>query len=158
MEKGKPMNRFLDYVSRPLTYDQLSYLHTLNGVTIEKVEVFKDFTTSLTYLIYDTYLGDDTIKNETDRLTHFNWCWKKNIENFLAEGLRFKESGEHYYYHLNYFMDIFYLSEWKDDVLFNKILFYWNEIITMNKAMTKSEYDIFIELYKIQNKHFLNNS
>ena len=111
MEKYKSGNKFIDYFSKPLTFDQLNYLNNLNSVTIEKVELFRDFTITLTYYIYDTYLGDDVMYKESDITGHFNWCWNKTISNFVKENIFFEERGEHYYYHMNYFMDTFYNSD-----------------------------------------------
>ena len=154
MDNHKPANKFIDYFSRPLTYDQLNYLNNLNGVIIEKVELFRDFTISLAKLINETYLGDDIIINDELISTHFKWCWDKTIKEFEKEKLMFKEKGEHYYYHLNYFVDIFYNSEIKDAILLAKICDFWSDIISIDKIKTRSEYDIFIELYKIQSKYF----
>jgi hypothetical protein len=154
MDKPKPVSKFIDYFSRPLTPDQISYLNNLNAVTIEKVELYRDFTISLAYIICSTYLGDDVIFNEDQINVHFNWCWNKVITDFEKEKILFKERGEHYYYHFNYFMDVFYNAEVKDDKLFDKIYNFWSDIISIDKIKTRSEYDIFIELYKVQNKYF----
>jgi len=150
-------NRFIDYYSKPLNQDQLNYLNKLNDVTIEKVELFRDFTLSLFYTVYRTYLGDDVIKNDEDMVIHFNWCWNKVIDDYSMENLFFVEKGEHYYYFLNYFTDKFYILENKDTIDLNEIVQYWSNIFSIDQIKTKSQYDIFIELYKIQNNYFLNN-
>jgi hypothetical protein len=150
-------NRFIDYYSKPLNQDQLNYLNKLNDVTIEKVELFRDFTLSLFYTVYQTYLGDDVINNDEDMVIHFNWCWNKVIDDYSMENLFFVEKGEHYYYFLNYFTDKFYILENKDTIDLNEIVQYWSNIFSIDQIKTKSQYDIFIELYKIQNNYFLNN-
>ena len=57
----KQSNKIIDYISSPLSHDRINYLNMLNEVTIEKVELFRDFIISLFYLVNDTYLGDDVI-------------------------------------------------------------------------------------------------
>lgn len=150
-------NKYIDYYSKPLTQEQLNYLNKLNDVTIEKVEIFRDFTTSLFYIVYRTYLGDDVIINNDDILNHFNWCWSKAIHNFNQENIFFNEKGEHYYYFNNYFITKFYTCENKDNILLEDIVEYWSNIFSIDQIKTRSQYDIFIELYKLQNNYFLNN-
>ena len=150
-------NKYVDYYSKPLNQDQLNYLNRLNDVTIEKVELFRDFAISLFYTVYRTYLGDDIINNDEDMLNHFNWCWVKVIDDYSMENLFFVEKGEHYYYFVNYFTDKFYMLENKDNMDLEEITQYWSNIFSIDQIKTKSQYDIFIELYKIQNNYFLNN-
>jgi len=156
MEKYKPGTKFIDYFSKPLTFDQLNYLNTLNCVTIEKVDLFRDFTLTLAFYIYDTYLGDDIIVSDENVTTHFNWCWNKTIKNLKEENIHIAEKGEHYYYYWNYFNDKFYNADNKEEYLFNFIYNFWSEIISIDKVKTRSEYDLFIEMYKTMNKSFSN--
>jgi len=74
MDKGK-INRFLEYFSKQLSFEQVTYLNTINNITQEKVELFRDFSISLTYIIENSYLGDDVIEYQDDQINHFNWCW-----------------------------------------------------------------------------------
>lgn len=156
MGNRAPIGKFIEYFSKQLSLEQIEYLNQVNRVTPEKVELYRDFIISLGYLVHDTYLGDDTIVTEEHISTHFNWCWQLNIDNFNKEHIFFKEKGEHYYYYLNYFTEMFYKNENKNDELLNKIIDFWGNILSINKLKTKSEYDIFIEVYIIQNKYLLN--
>ena len=156
MANREPIGRFIDYFSKQLSSEQLEYLNHINQVIPEKVELYCDFAISLCYLINDTYLGDDTINDEEHIQLHFNWCWNTNIENFEKEGIKFKKNGEHYYYFLNYFTEIFYQNPDKSKILFNKIVEFWDNVLSVTKSKTKSEYDIFIEIYKVQGKYLVN--
>jgi hypothetical protein len=103
-------------------------------------------------------LGDDVYTNFEDVKSHFNWCWEQNIKNFKKENINFIPNGEHYYYFLNYFIEIYYSNQDKTKLLFNKIVDFWVNIFTQTKSKTKSEYDIFIEVYKTLNKYFIKPS
>jgi hypothetical protein len=150
-------NNIVEYYSKPLSKDKVTYLNTLHAVEHEKVELYKDFIISLTYLIGDTYLGDDVMIGEEAYKNHFNWCWRKNIDNFRLENLIFEDLGEHYYYFFKYFSDVFYTRMEKTKDLIPKIINFWDDIMSLDKVKTNSEYDLFINLYKIQTKHFKNN-
>jgi hypothetical protein len=154
----EPIGKFIEYFSKPMSGEQLIYLNTINNVTPEKVDLYNDFVVSLCYLVYDTYLGDDVYTNFEDVKSHFNWCWERNIQNFKKENINFISNGEHYYYFLNYFVEIYYGNQDKTKLLFNKIVDFWVNIFTQTKNKTKSEYDIFIEVYKTLNKYFIKPS
>ena len=156
MANKAPIGRFIDYFSKQLSFEQIEYLNNINHVVIERVELYCDFAISLCHIINDTYLGDDTIMDDNHILSHFNWCWTTNVENFQKENTKFKKNGEHYYYYLNYFTEIYYKNENKNKLLFNKIIEFWESIYSFKIRKTKSEYDIFIEIYKVQDKYFLN--
>ena len=147
----------MDYFSKELTQEQITYLNTINNISSERVDLFKEFSISLTYLIIDTYLGDDTIDNQNALLSHFNWCWTNNINNFAKENIYLQSKGEHYYYFLNYFTDIFYDNPKKTDTLNAKLITSWEDTMTMDIPKTKSDYDLFCEIFKTIDKYFLKN-
>lgn len=105
-------------------------------------------------MVNDTYLGEDVIITDEEKKSHFNWCWKKNIENFSKENIIFKIKGEHYYYLLQYFLQLFYDNENKADDIFGKIIEFWRRIMSHNSIKSKSDYDIFAETYKLLDKYF----
>jgi hypothetical protein len=156
MDKGK-INRFLEYFSKQLSFEQVTYLNTINNITQEKVELFRDFSISLTYIIEDSYLGDDVIEYQDDQINHFNWCWEQNIKNFKQENIHFQIKGEHYYYYLAYFMEIYYGNSNKTKGLLNKMIDFWDDILSIDIIKTKSEHDLLSEIYKIMDKYFINN-
>jgi len=156
MDKGK-INRFLEYFSKQLSFEQVTYLNTINNITQEKVELFRDFSISLTYIIENSYLGDDVIEYQDDQINHFNWCWDQNIKNFKKENIYFQNKGEHYYYYLAYFLDIYYGNSNKTKGLLTKITYFWDDVISIDAIKTKSEHDLLSEIYKIMDKYFVNN-
>lgn len=133
------------------------YLNTINNIAPEKVELFREFSISLTYLVEDTYLGDDVIQTQDDQINHFNWCWERNIKNFNKENILFQTKGEHYYYYLAYFIDIYYGNSNKTKGLFGKIVGFWDDVLSIDGLKTKSEHDLLCEIYKIMDKYFVNN-
>lgn len=154
---GTTPKNIVDYFSKPLTSDQINYLNKLHEVTVEKCELYRDFIISLNYCIYDTYLGDDVINSEDNLLTHYNWCWQKTIDDFGEENLFFVQKGEHYYYFLNYFSDTFYNIEEKTDLDLSGTDDYWSNLFRYDANKTKSQYNIFIQVYKLMDDYFLNN-
>jgi hypothetical protein len=156
MSRGQ-IHRFLEYFSKQLSFDQMVYLNTINNITPEKVELFRDFSISLTYIIEDSYLGDDVILSQSDQINHFNWCWEQNIKNFGKENIFFQGKGEHYYYYMAYFMDIYYGNSTKTKGLFKKMVHFWDDVLSINNLKTKSEHDLLCEIYKIMDKYFVNN-
>lgn len=152
------IGRFVEYFSKPMNDDQIMYLNKINKVVFERVELYSDFVVSLCYLIHDTYLGDDVIITHDNQKNHFNWCWNKNIDNFKKENAFITHMGEHYYYYFNYFYDIFYVNVDKKESLFNKMIEFWYNTFSLIKNKTKSEYDLFIEIYKIMDKYFIKGS
>ena len=156
MSRGQ-IHRFLEYFSKQLSFEQVTYLNTINNITQEKVELFRDFSISLTYIIEDSYLGDDVIEYQDDQINHFNWCWNKVLKNFKEENIHLQQKGEHYYYYLAYFMDIYYGNSVKTKGLFKKMVGFWDDVLSINNLKTKSEHDLLCEIYKIMDKYFVNN-
>lgn len=156
MSRGQ-IHRFLEYFSKQLSFEQMIYLNTINNIAPEKVELFREFSISLTYLVEDTYLGDDVIQTQDDQINHFNWCWERNIKNFNKENILFQTKGEHYYYYLAYFIDIYYGNSNKTKGLFGKIVGFWDDVLSIDGLKTKSEHDLLCEIYKIMDKYFVNN-
>lgn len=153
MEKT-PINRFIDYFSKPLTTEQILYLNNINNISYDRVEIYHDFIISLLYTINETYLGDDVIKCDVDRLSHFNWCWNKVIDNFNEENIKIQKKGEHFNYFYNYMITLFYLDKERTDDLIKNYLIFWDDIMISIDSKTKSEYDLFVDVYKIMNKYF----
>lgn len=153
----KITGKFVEYFSKPLNSDHITYLNNINNVYVERVELYSDFIVSLSHLVNDTYLGDDVMVRAEDIKSHFDWCWSQNIKNFSQEKLNFKKAGEHYYYFLNYFTEVYYSNPEKNQLFFEeRILKFWIEIFSLSLLKTKSEYDVFIDVYKMLNKYFGN--
>ena len=132
----------------------------INNIIPENMDLYYDFTFSLYYLIVETYLGDDDNGSETkinmtdeDKKNHFQWCWKKTIENFNKESLIFNEKGDHLDYFLDFFMEIFYLQ--KEDKIKNSIPTFFTDVFDRKKPFTKSDLDMISSIYKSLDKNIL---
>ena len=65
----------------------------INGFTVERANLLLDFVESITQKIIKTYLGD-TLMTTEDKRKHFDWCWKKTVENFKSEGVNFEDNED----------------------------------------------------------------
>jgi hypothetical protein len=105
-----------------------------------------------------TYLGDEDSPSETkiqmeddDKKKHFLWCWNKTIDNFKKENLFFQENGDHFEYFETFFLEVFYHQ--KSDDVKNSIKKFIIELFDKDKTFTRSDLDLYTEIYKLLNKH-----
>ena len=153
MSKDRKLSQainFIEYISKPLEKGEMYQYYRINGIKSERVELYYDFIYSLWLLVTSTHLGDDVMSDEDD-LTHFNWCWKKNLENFKRERIVFDDKSDLYDYFLSILQESFY-SEEKDKNNSEKILSYWSTCFTYRGVKTMSELESLIDLYKLFNK------
>jgi DnaJ-class molecular chaperone len=144
---------------KPVSNDDVEIWFNMNNMVPEKRELFSDFTFSLYFLIRDTYLGDEfsetqetkVILSEEEKKNHFDWCWKKTIENFSKENVVFNKNGEHRDYFEQFFTDLFYNAEKKE--IAENISKFFVEVFNENKAFTKSDLDMMTDIYKRLNKN-----
>lgn len=147
------MENFFNYITKPLNYDEVDIWFRSHNIVNEKLDLFFDFSYSLTLIIVDTYLGGDLEKNESlvdmsdeDTLNHFNWCWKRNIENFQKEGLIINEDGDHYEYFRDFFSEIFYKH--KEEKVRKSIGDFFVQMFDRKTPFTKSDLDVILTIYK----------
>ena len=153
------MENFFNWISKPVKPEDIEVWFNVNNMIPEKGELFFDFCLSLFMLMKETYLGEEITPNETriilsddDKLKHFTWCWNKNIENFMTEGIAIN-CLKLYDYFLQYMLEVFYSSEKKpSDYVDTGSLKLWNDIFDYTKSKTNSEMDTFIEIYKLFEK------
>ena len=136
---------FYRYVSEPVPQKDLDMWFKANDIVQEKSELFFYFIKSLYILVDKTYLGSDVIKNEESK-NHFNWCWNKVINNLEKEGIKFNIQGEHLDYFWNFFLESFYNNE--NTLVIDKVDKFFSTLFVINDPKTKSELDIYTELYK----------
>lgn len=151
-----PINKFLEYFSKPLTLDELQLLNKTNNVEFEFLELYTDFIISLITLVDMSYLGDELINSKDTQVNHFNWCWIKTIENFQKENIRFNLEGNHKVYFFNYLRDVYYDNYNRDDNTIKHMTSFWKQVMNMKNVKTKSEYDLFTEVYDILKKNLSN--
>lgn len=152
------MDNFFNWISKPIPKEDIELWLNANNIILEKSELFSDFCTSLYELMLSTYLGEFNSNSETkvtmnneDNLNHFNWCWKKTIENFEKENLNVDLSGEHYDYFLTFFNDVFYYQE--NDLVRKQIGQFMKDLFDKEKTFTKSDLDLYTNMYKLLDRY-----
>lgn len=153
------MKKLEEWLKKRLLEDEIITWFKANNIIIERLFLFKDFIGDLLQLVEETYVGyelDDAIENpllltNDDNKNHFNWCWKKNIQNFNKEGINFSEEGEYKTLLWNLINDLFYnkVGKTKPD------LGYLVKIFEVSYPYTKSDIDILTEMYKKIEKAFI---
>lgn len=153
------MENFFSWMMKPISHDDVEVWFNINNMIFEKRELFADFTYSLLDIIKTTYLGNEyddnnetkVILTDEDKLSHFEWCWNKTIENFSKENLKFKSKGEHKDYFEKFFMDLFYNAD--SIIIRDNISKFFDDLFNENKAFTKSDLDMLTDVYKMLNKN-----
>ena len=152
------MENFFNYITKPLTPEEVDLWFRSNNIIPEKLELFSDFSHSLNILIVDTYLGEPPKSNETkitlsedDNQRHFEWCWNKIIDNFGKENIKFDKKGEHFDYFESFFGETFYNQ--KDTKVKSSIGFFFTDLFNNEKLFTKSDLDMITTIYKLLDKY-----
>ena len=149
------MENFFNWMAKPLPKDEIIIWFNIHNMTYEKIELYGDIFKSLNYIISDTYLGDNISEtkitlSEDDKISHFDWCWKKTVDNFSKENVFFLNTDESYDYFKNFFMDVFYNQE--QEVVKNSLNDFFNSIFSRKNQHSKSDIEMFTELYKLLEK------
>ena len=152
------MENFFNYISKPVHPDDVQVWLNINNIKPEKVDLYSDFTSSLYKLILNTYLGEDDKSNESniklteeDNTKHFDWCWKKTIENFTKENVKFYSKGEHYDHFKSFFDEVYYNQ--KEQKVKDQIGVFFEDLFDLKKPFTKSDIDMLTDLYKSLDKN-----
>lgn len=155
------MENFFNYITKPLNPEDVDIWFRVNNIIPEKLDLFSDFSHSLNITIVDTYLGENTLPNETkivmsedDNVKHFDWCWNKTVENFEKENIKFLKKGDHYEYFQSFFKDIFYNQT--DDKVRKSIGNFFNDLFDVKKPFTKSDLDMIATIYKTLDRNLKN--
>ena len=152
------MENFFNYISKPVHPDDVQVWLDMNNIIPEKVELYSDFANGLYELIIETYLGSDTDNDENtielsdyDKDKHFEWCWKKTIDSFSKENLKFYYKGEHFEHFKSFFDEVFYKQ--KDINIKKQIKPFFGDVFDLKKPFTKSDLDMLTDLYKSLDKN-----
>jgi hypothetical protein len=152
------MENFFNYITSPLTPEDVDIWFRSNNIIPEKLVLYYDFTCSLNMLIIKTYLGETNDSKETtirlskeDKSNHFIWCWNKTLENFKKESINFFPEGEHLEYFKSFFEETFYNQ--KNEDIRNSINDFFNDLFDVQKPFTKSDLDMISSLYKVLDKN-----
>jgi hypothetical protein len=150
------MENFFDWMAKPVPKDEVLIWFNVHNMIYEKIELYGDIFKSLNAIIVDTYLGDSNSEtkinlSEDDKLSHFDWCWKKMVKDFERENVNIKIKGDHKEYFQSFFMDSFYnQSEKKIKESISRFL---NEIFDYNIVYSRPDLDLLTELYKLLEKN-----
>jgi hypothetical protein len=150
------MENFFNWMAKPLPKDEIIIWFNIHNMTYEKIELYGDIFKSLNHIISDTYLGNDMSEtkitlSEEDKISHFDWCWKKVIEDFKRENIIIKYEGEHKEYFKSFYMETFYNQ--KNVKIKNSIPKFLSEIFDVTMTYSKSDLDLLTELYKLIEKN-----
>lgn len=150
------MENFFNWMAKPLPKDEIIIWFNIHNMTYEKIELYGDLFKSLNQIIIDTYLGDDIsvtkiFLSDEDKTSHFEWCWKKMINDFRRENILIKYDGEHKEYFKSFYMDTFYNQ--KEDSVKQSIPKFLREIFDVDYMYSKSDLDLLTELYKLIEKN-----
>ena len=150
------MENFFNWMTKPLPKEELIIWFNIHNMTYEKIELYGDVFKSLNQIILDTYLGDTIfvtkiILTDEDNLSHFEWCWKKTIDNFKKEDIHIKYEGEHKDYFKSFYMDTFYNQN--EERIKNSIPKFLMDIFDVGISYSKSDLDLLTELYKLVEKN-----
>ena len=114
-------------------------------------DLFYDFICGLYTLVNDTYLGIEVMSEPEDIKKHFDWCWKKTIDNFEKEGIYFNSDGNHRDYFWTFFEDSYYVHG--SPIVYDKMNQFFTKLFRFTNRKTKSELDIYTDLYKMLEKN-----
>ena len=72
--------------------------------------------------------------------------WKYGLSNLEKEGIRFNRVGDHLDYFWNFFLESFYSHD--NTLVIDKVDKFFSTLFVIGDRKTKSELDIYTELYK----------
>jgi hypothetical protein len=150
------MENFFDWMAKPIPKDEVIMWFNVHNMIYEKIELYGDIFKSLNAIIVDTYLGDSNSEtkinlSDEDKISHFDWCWKKMVKDFEKENINIKFKGDHKEYFQSFFMDSFYNQ--RENRVKESISRFLNEIFDTNMVYSRPDLDLLTELYKLMEKN-----
>jgi len=153
MKEG--MDFFFNWISKPLSADDVDTWFRAHNIQMEYSDLFRDFCFSLFYLMDKTYLGHShgdsketkIALSEEEKVGHFQWCWITTIENFEKENIVFKFDDNDYDYFESFFFEVYY--DQKDEAVRNSINAFIKQLFTLERVFTKSDLEMYTDLYKV---------
>jgi len=154
------MENFFAYITLPVPEDEAEVWFNVNNMIIEKRQLYADFCLSLLKLVEETYLGNefDTSANKIiltkeEKDSHFDWCWKKIIESFEKENIKFKVNGEHRDYMKEFLDEVFY--DQQEEQVVKNVYEFLVSLFDEEKSFTKSDLNMLTEIYKLFEKSYI---
>ena len=147
------MSRFFDWLAKPMDREDITAWYLANNITTELSELFRDFCLSFLNLIKETYLGDDNSDSATkvgmtekQKKEHFHWCWKKTVENFNKENIKFNFNQDDSTYFESFFFELFYNQT--DINVKMTIDDFFLQLFDIKKNKSKADLEVFTDIYK----------
>jgi hypothetical protein len=142
-------SEFMNYITNPLTSDQMNLLYKANDIKFDRCNLYYDFIKSLNKVIVDTYLGSEYISTEREVKEHYLWCFNKVVSNFKEEQILFDDVDKLKEYFFYFYDELFYKDS---DKLLNKLDNLAEFSFDFHRIKSRSDIDIMIELYKLFEK------
>lgn len=152
------MENFHNWLSVPLPSDDVDTWFRAHNMVMELIELYGDIFKSLSIIVIDTYLGEDSVETKVsmdhqDILNHFEWCWKQLIRDYEKENIIIDYDGDHKDYLVSFFLESFYSQKEKN--IREAIPEFIDELFNLDKPFAKSDLDILTEIYKLLNKNVI---
>jgi len=150
------MENFFYYMTKIIPKDELIIWFNIHNMYYEKIELYGDIFKSLNYTILDTHMGDEfretkIIITQEDNDNHFDWCFKKIVEDFRKENIIIGVDGEHKDYFKSFFNDTFYHQS--DKKVRESIQIFLDDLFRVDKDFVKPDLDILTDFYRILQKN-----
>ena len=142
---------FIQYITKPLTMEEMTLLYKANNINYDKCNLYYDFILTLNRKINNTFLGDDVINLEKDIHNHFEWCFNHTVKNFSKEGIILKETNLLQEYFFNFYVELFYNITNKKEAL-EKLDKFPDMSFKYYRLKTRSDMDVLLELYRLLEK------
>jgi len=142
-------SEFVNYITNPLTIDQMNLLYKANDVKFDRCNLYYDFIKSLNKVIVDTYLGSEYITTDREVNEHYLWCFNNIVDNFKEESIVFDDVVRLKEYFFYFYDELFYKN---GDKVLNKLDNLAELSFDFHKIKSRSDIDIMIELYKLFEK------
>jgi hypothetical protein len=142
-------SEFVNYITNPLTIDQMNLLYKANDVKFDRCNLYYDFIKSLNKVIVDTYLGSEYITTDREVKEHYLWCFNNIVENFKEENIIFDDVVRLKEYFFYFYDELFYKDS---DKVLNKLDNLAEFSFDFHRIKSRSDIDIMIELYKLFEK------
>lgn len=153
------VENFFAWITIPVPEEEVEIWFNVNNMTIEKRQLYADLCLGLINLINETYLGDEIDKtnplilSQKEKDDHFEWCWKKTIDRFTKEGIKFKYEGDHKEYLKEFLDEVFYNQ--KDENIITNIPKFLESLFNEETTYTQSDLNMITEIYKLFEKSYV---
>ncbi len=146
------IHNFINYLDEPVSDEFVSKFYEVYNIKHDRVKLFKDFSSSLSSLMVDTYMGDE-ITDKTQKKKHFDWCYNKNLSNFKEEGILF--GGEILYEYFQRLLHDIYYTNKKNKSINDSIIRLWDVLFSFNQTKSAADLEMFLLLYNLMEKSLL---